>query len=210
MSTDPRTDVPVTGPVEGELAGTYRGWRVEIRRSLDADVRDELHALYERAFGPLRTLAAARHVLTRAEFDEEMTAPTVDKYVALTADGTVAGLSTFTNDLSTVPWISPEYYAHRYPGPAARGAVYYLGITLTDPAHRRTGAFEAVQEAVKARLIAEDAVCVWDMCAANVEAGFADAISRFVGDRAVVAPTVVDTQHYFAADFDRTTPGGTP
>ncbi|MGZ4524317.1 MAG: hypothetical protein ACXVXO_13025, partial [Mycobacteriaceae bacterium] len=65
--------------------------------------------LYLAAFGPMRTRAAARNVLHQDEFFAEMNDTRVSKYVAWDADGRAVGLTTLTNDLHSVPWISPEY-----------------------------------------------------------------------------------------------------
>ena len=62
----------------------------------------------------------------------------IDKYVAWEGDGEPIGIITVTRHLDAVPWISPEYYADRYPEQWARNAVYYLGFTLAHPAIRRT------------------------------------------------------------------------
>ena len=43
--------------------------------------------VYEESFGPLRVLAAARQVLTREEFTEELEDPRIWKYIAFDAEG---------------------------------------------------------------------------------------------------------------------------
>lgn len=185
---------PATAPLRVERRSVLGATEPEV---------DRLYGLYEQAFGPLRVLAAARHVLTRSEFVEEMHDVRVDKYVALDEAGAVVGISTFTGDLAAVPWISPEYYAASFPEQTARGALYYLGFTLVDPAYRRHRTFEAMVEEIVRRLRAEKAVCVWDMCAFNrdelqLEAGIVAILDRSGG----ATMTTLDTQTYVSADFD--------
>lgn len=181
-------------------------WTVERHDQLPESMRPTLRALYERSFAPLRRLAAARHVLTEEEFAEEMDHPAISKYVAL-ADGEPVGLTTITNDLSTVTWVSPDFYAHRWPEHAATGRIYYLGFTLADPAWQRRGVFEAMINPMAERMNAEDAVVVWDVCSFNVEqAGLADTIARILSGYST-PPEVIDTQRYYASDFGRAPEG---
>src|SRR3954462_4619950 len=107
--------------------------RITIEQSIDAEAIDAFYPLYVAAFDPIRTRAAARHMLTAEEFAEEMTDQRIDKYVVWHADGTPIALMTLATDLTAVPWISPEYCTARYPDHMSRGAVYYLGYTLVHP-----------------------------------------------------------------------------
>jgi hypothetical protein len=180
---------------------TTADWTVEVVARLDEAETALFFDIYRRSFEPLRTRAAARHLLTAEEFAEEMADDRIDKYVARSPDGRAVGLTTLTADLSTVAWISPDYYRARWPEHASDGRLYYLGYTLADASHQRAGVFEAMLDAFADRMVAEDAVMAWDMCAFNVETvGFADAVERMFGDRCP-APAVVDTQRYYAADF---------
>jgi len=175
---------------------------VERRDVLAPEHLEELYALYEAAFGGLRTRAAAKHVLSREEFDEEMSDPRIDKYVAVAEDGQILGLSTFTGDLVAVPWISPEYYAHHYPEHTARRAVYYLGLTMVRPQWQRGGVFEEMVATIVRRLRAESAVCAWDMCRFNVEVtGLNDAIAGMLNASGGADIATIDTQTYVAALF---------
>ena len=80
--------------------------------------------------------AAARQVLTRGEFFDQMEDHRVDKYVAWEKRTSPIGMITLTRHLESVPWISPEYFAARYPEQWARNAIYYLGFTLAHPRNR--------------------------------------------------------------------------
>ncbi|QXQ12841.1 hypothetical protein [Skermania piniformis] len=123
--------------------------------------------LYEAAFGPLRVRAAARHVLYEHEFRAEMADPRIDKIVAWADDGEPVGLTTFTNQLESVPWISPEFFRSRYPEQAARNAIFYLGFVLVHPHAMHSGAFRDMVAEAYRRTIAARGVCGWDICGFN-------------------------------------------
>jgi len=141
--------------------------RVERLQTIPGELVDGFYDLYTAAFEPLRVLAAARHVLTAEEFAEEMADERIDKYVAFDRTGTAVGLTTFTGDLSSVPWIEPAYFAARHPEHAARGAIFYLGFTLTDPRARRGRVFRATLQPIIDRMVAARGVVAFDICAHN-------------------------------------------
>lgn len=158
--------------------------------------------LYRETFGALETRAVARQLLHEHEFLEEMRDPRVHKYVAWDPDGTPVGMSTLTADLETVPWISPGYFAHRYPEHTARRAVYYLGFTLVDHRRRQSRVFRAMVERIVERLVAERAVCAWDICAHNDDLlGLNDNIDRILQGCADVTVAPIDRQTYYAGTF---------
>jgi len=158
--------------------------------------------LYLAAFAPMRTRAAARNVLHEEEFYAEMSDPRVDKYVAWNPAGAPVGLTTLTNDLRTVPWISPEYYAAQFPEHTTRNAVYYLGFTLVHPDARRGTTFTDMIGQVVARLVADRAVVGCDICAYNNSAlSFDKNIIKMLTAAAEVSVEVLDTQTYYSAEF---------
>ena len=143
----------------------------------------------------------ARQILHEAEFLEEMVDPRVNKYVAWDEHGEVIGMSTLTSDLSTVPWISPGFFEHRYPEHFARGAVYYMGFTLVS-AERQGGRVFATMLQRMADQIGDDrAVVAWDMCMLNEEAGLAEAGNAMLESMAEVSIETIDRQTYWAGTF---------
>ncbi|AHH16442.1 hypothetical protein NONO_c16410 [Nocardia nova SH22a] len=167
----------------------------------DAEI-ELFQELYEVAFGPLRSRAIARQVLHRDEFHLEMTDTRVDKIVARTETGTPIGLTTLTRHLDTVPWISPEYFATRFPQHAERDAIYYAGFTLVTPTARHGAAFHAMISTVVRILAAAGGVVGWDICSYNnSQLSFADALRNAVGEQANVEVAVEDSQTYYAARF---------
>jgi hypothetical protein len=141
-------------------------------------------------------------VLYRDEFFEEMRDPRVWKYLTRDRSGQACGLSTLTQHLETVPWISPEYFAAHYPEHAARRAIYYLGFTLVSAEHRRSRVFEQMISMIVDRIVADNGVCAYDICAYNNEAlRFADNIEALLHRSATVTVDRLDTQTYYCADF---------
>lgn len=167
----------------------------------DADI-EIFYELYEQAFGPLRTKAAARQVLHPDEFREEMVDPRVLKFVSWSDDGEPLGMSTLTNCLDTVPWISADYYRTQYPDHAARDAIYYLGFTLVRNDVGPTTAFRDAVEVLITKMADEQAIMCLDICGHHTDKGFAEVLERMAH---AVAPTkveVMDTQTYFVAAFE--------
>jgi hypothetical protein len=183
-----------------------RPMRVTIEPTIPPYLVTSFYDLYVAAFEPLRTRAAARQVLNLHEFAQEMSDPRVDKYVVWDEDARgverAVALTTFTNDLSTVPWIEPAYYEHRYPEHFARGAVFYLGFTLVHPGLHQAGVFGVTVTKIVERLVAERAVCAWDICAHNdTVLALGAGIERFIKRIAEVTVGSVDVQTYYASTF---------
>lgn len=177
--------------------------RITVAGTVEPDMAMAWWEFYRRAFAPLETRAVARQLLHEHEFLEEMSDPRVWKYLAHDEDDRLVGMSTLTNDLSTVPWISPAFFAHRYPEHTARNAVFYLGFTLVSAERRRERVFEAMISAIIDRVAQDRGVCGWDLCSFNVDqlglaAGIAGLLRRTVDAE---VPTV-DTQTYYVADLD--------
>lgn len=169
--------------------------------ALPAELTGEFWALYEAAFAPLATRAAARQLLTRDEFIEEMADARVVKYVAYDDADEAVGLMTLTSDLATVPWVSPQYYAARYPEHAARDAIFYMGFTLVKPIRARNAAWVAMSDTAMAEIVKHDAVVVYDICKFNVDRlRFDKAIERVMAPYGWFAEKI-DVQSYYAAVF---------
>jgi hypothetical protein len=183
------------------LANVSTPTPITIETVLDADQVEGFYSLYLKAFGPLRTRAVARQVLHRDEFLAQMSDPRVWKFVAWGRDGHPAGLSTLTRDLSTVPWISPEYFAARFPEETARRAVYYWGFTLTrGPYRHHDRLFLAMLQAVAEVVSAGGGICGYDVCAYNNDTrNFAAQVERISHRLADVTFQVLDTQTYYCA-----------
>jgi hypothetical protein len=121
-------------------------------------------ALYRQAFRELDTLAVQRHLMSQGEFHDVLDDSRVDKYVYV-HDGTVAGLSTYTNDLHAVPLISPAYFQHRWPQHFRDGLIWYVLFVAVAPAAPRTAFAELL--AAMHQDSSRDAITALDVCAHN-------------------------------------------
>jgi pyruvoyl-dependent arginine decarboxylase len=175
--------------------------RVSVEKEVDYATAMRYYQLYCATFGDLDTVAAGRQLLSQEEFMEEMLDPRVHKYVAWDAEDVAIGMTTLTTDLETVPWVSPTYFAHRYPEHHARGAVYYLGFTLVHPDYRGAHVFHAMIEPMARTIMANQGVVGWDMCLANDERGLGGSAGRLLTSLADVTIEPIDRQNYYAATF---------
>ena len=195
--SEPRTDTG-TSRVDGESPV-----HITIEAAIDDEHAETFYRLYLAAFGPLRTRAAARQVLHKAEFFAEMTDARVWKYVAWADEDTPIAMTTITKSLETVPWISPEYFQARFPSYAERNAIYYLGFSLVHPENRYPRVLEQTFRLAMQRLVADRGICAYDLCAFNAELGFADRIQRLLHRLGDLEVLPIDSQTYYYVRFDQ-------
>lgn len=153
-------------------------------------------SLYDVAFGPLRTASPCRQALTEQEFHEEMQDERIVKLVVWDGDEAVA-MALLATDLAAIPWISPDYFAARFPDQYARGAIYYLGAILTAP-HRREAGNAQILGNEMVRYVAErDGVFAFDCASLNHPYMYQFGQHSCEG---VIEykPEELDTQHYYS------------
>ena len=175
------------------------GIRVESLGVLgDADVA-ACWAMYSAAFEPLRTRAATRHVMYEDEFTAAMRDPRLEKRVGFGGDGRPIGMALLTRDLHAIPWISPEFFAHRHPEEAARGAVLYIGFILVHPDLQGGLLFHKLIKPIAEEVAAERGVVAFDMCTFNADViRLPDAILRAIRRYTAAADQVEDVQTFYA------------
>lgn len=173
--------------------------QVRAETVVDGADLEVLHPLYLRAMAPLVTRAAARHVLTRAEFDEEMADPRIVKVMVRDDSGLPCGLTTLTQDLTAVPWVNPSYFWSRFPDAFGRDALYYLGYIFIDPDRRRSHALLLMASEIRRQLEVARAVVAFDTCAYNDEHGIGRWAGWLFGPLSSVS--ALDTQTYSVADY---------
>ena len=170
--------------------------RITQLRTVGSDMARRYWALYDEAFAGMRTASPCRQYLTEEEFHAEMTDERIIKFVLWDEDDPV-GMLLVASDLRALPWISPEYFAERYPDHYASGRIYYAGALLTAPHERRLGnANELMLEF--ARFIGERrAVMAFDCASINAEF-LPAAICQASDQVGTYRMGELDTQHYFA------------
>jgi hypothetical protein len=191
---NPATQAPLDGPWEhGEFT-------IQCTRCPRPDLKESFWALYEESFAPLRIRAAARQVLTESEFAAEVNNPGVWKYIAIDSAGELAGLTTLTDDVSTMPWISPEYFEHSYPDEWRRKAVFYVGITLVRPDMRHDRVWAMMAKYVAQRVAAAGGVLGYDICSHNDQyRSLGRATAKLLNSVAPFDVSAVDLQTYYVA-----------
>jgi hypothetical protein len=177
-------------------------WRFTRESIIIGTAAEALLQLYRRAFEPLKVRAAARHLLTREEFLGQMEDHRVDKYVAWEDSGEPVAIITLTRHLDAVPWISPEYFAARYPEQWARNAVYYLGFAFTRSTTQRSRFLEIAVEMAIEPLTMERAVIAYDVCSYNNSVlGLSKRIAEVLRRNSHSLPEELDSQIYYGVNF---------
>jgi GNAT superfamily N-acetyltransferase len=192
-------DVSVTVQPDA-VAGRDVLSEVDIKTSLvleSFDV-DALWPRYEKAFAPLRTKSATRMVMHRSEFEKQLHDPRIVKYVAY-HDNKAVGLATLALDLHAVEWISPDYYAQKFPERFRQGKVYYLGWLLVDPEFRRYGLWHRLLQFGAQRVIRDKAMIVYDTCQFNeASIDFTGSVNRMLAGMELGQIEPIDRQMYYA------------
>lgn len=177
------------------------GLSITIETVLDAETVELFRQVYRAGFDPLAPLAAGRQALTDDELRAEMVDPAVLKFLGRDVDGHAVALLTASNDLTHMPWLSPEFYRHRFPEHAARGAIFYVGSLVVHP--------EASGRSWMRRLTAEMSryaneragIVAFDCCQYNIDSGFPQQLEWIAQSIGHAELQVVDTQQYYAYVF---------
>jgi hypothetical protein len=187
---------------EVEYVTTRGPWDFTRQTTMDRWLIDEFYDLYSLAFEPLKKRSVARQVLTESEFTDQMLDERVVKYVARSHQGQPLGLTTLTNELDSVPWVSPDYFTEHYPDHSARNAVYYLGFTLAHPSQRHLRFIETIIMVGLQNLALEHAVVAYDVCAFNnLELKFNERVAGALRNFPTATFELVDTQYYSCVTF---------
>jgi len=131
----------------------------------DGELLEDAWQLYADAFRELNSLAVQRHLMYRSEFDEVMRDQRVQKYLSLDDDGTLCGLSTYTNDLNAVPLIAPEYFERHWPDHFKARKIWYIGFVAVHPRARQ--AFAQLVEEMYLVAATQNGLVGLDICQYN-------------------------------------------
>jgi hypothetical protein len=170
---------------------------------VEAERTARLYELYLDAFSPLRTRAAARHLVSWDEFSHEMGDARILKYSVWQSPDEPVALATITTSIEAMPWISPDFYASRHPAHAARQAIYYLGLALISPARGQYRLLERVVRAMVGECAAVRGVLAYDVCQYNdTVVHFGRRAEAILRRMAPVSVEVADVQTYYEAVFE--------
>ena len=170
--------------------------QVTVLRTVDDSIARRYWTLYDEAFAPMRTASPCRQFLTEEEFHEEMVDHRILKFLLWDGDD-VVGMSLVAEDLSAVPWVSPEYFAVRFPEEYALGHVYYFGALLTAPHAQRNGNASRLLVALSEFVAESDGIAAFDCASVNVPA-LPDLIAAMANKVTDLTPHAIDSQHYYA------------
>ena len=172
---------------------------------VDGDLREQAWKLYLQSFDDLRYLAVQRHVMYGDEFDAVMADPRIDKFVVHGEDGSLQAISTMTSDLRSMPLISPEYFARRWPERYQAGLIYYIGFLAVHPDSHGTGIFGDLVRAMTEPVAMREGLAVIDVCTYNKERLHLPRAIRWLASTwaAHVDMADLDAQTYVGYDFAR-------
>lgn len=178
---------------------------VSTQQVIHGDLLEDAWKLYQQSFDPLRSLAVARHVMYADEFDVVMADSRVEKYLAYNENGTLASVATMTADLLSVPLVSPEYFAHRWPDRYSEGRIYYIGFLAVHPESHGSGVFGEMVKTMTREVAMVDGLAVIDLCTYNKDRlhlgrAIASLSSTWCSH---VQMETLDAQYYIGYDFAR-------
>jgi hypothetical protein len=182
---------------------------IEIIEEVDPVREQQAWEMYEETFREINALAVQRHLMFRQEFDAVMADKRVQKYLYTPAGspGELAGLSTFTRDLDSMPLISPAYFNRRWPDLYTDRRIFYCGFVGVAPHAQASVAFREMVEAMWRTAVAVDGIIVLDICDVNETVRSLDKVIPLMlkrlarpEGRAVIA-TRLDTQTYWEYEF---------
>ena len=177
--------------------------RLDIVTAIAGPRVEECWQLYLSAFDELRIAAVQRHVMFRDEFDAVVADARVVKYVAFDGEGRCCGLGTVATDLTAMPLISPDYFAHRWPELYAAGRIWYVGFVAIRPDLQRGPLLGRIVGDIGATAARAGGVAVIDVSRhVTQQKRLPQAVARFL-DR--LAPGTrgipLDEQTYWAYEF---------
>ena len=152
--------------------------QIEFERVVPPPVLEATWHLYNRALEELRRTAVQRHVMYRNEFDHVMADERVWKYRAVEPKGMITALATFTNQLESMPLISPDFFAHHWPRLYEAHSIWYIGFFAIHPDHRSSGVFERVIAHMWRQVRESHGIALLDIAWRNEVIGLPDGIHR--------------------------------
>jgi len=169
----------------------------------DDEILESAWRLYLDAFRELNTLAVQRHLMYRNEFDEVMNDTRVQKYLCVDDDGTLCGLSTYTNDLDAVPLIAPEYFERHWPDHYAARKIWYIGFVAVHPQAQGRHMFRELVEEMYVVAATQNGLVGIDICTYNDEVRNMSHIFRSMVARltANMRFQKIDQQSYWLYEF---------
>lgn len=165
--------------------------------TVNSELTEKFWGLYEGAFAPLRESSPCRQFFRYEEFVGEMADERVLKFVLWDDDGSALAMSLVAVDLEAVPWISPEYFAARFPEQFAAGTIYYFGAILVEPNSQGMKYSEILLEELENFVVRNKGIAAFDCYSENNK--WLPRIIRETTERQANLDCIeLDSQHYWA------------
>jgi hypothetical protein len=179
---------------------------VKTQQVVAGEAREQAWKLYLQSFDDLRYLAVQRHVMYGDEFDDVMADARVEKFLLHGEDGSLQAMSTMTSDLRSMPLISPEYFARRWPERYQAGLIFYIGFLAVHPDSHGTGIFGDLVRAMTEPVAIQEGLAVIDVCTYNKDRLHLPRAIRWLASTwaSSVEMADLDAQTYVGYDFART------
>lgn len=189
-------DIVPVGAIE--LFGRPDG-KVVLDALTDAEI-EKWWPLYDEPFKRLNQKNPCRQSFNQEEFAEAMKSPTMAK-LAYIEGGEIVSMALLSNDFAHFPWLSQEFFKHKYPEEFDDGRINYFVSFLTDPELQNQNFGKKVLEFVTELFALEDKeqIITFDCCAENAE-WMPDMIAAIpeATELGQLSFEDVGTQHYFA------------
>ena len=170
---------------------------------IDDETAEAMLVTYIQAFAPLKILSATKQTLEDEDFRTLLQIADVIKIVARNSADKVVGFAMMTTELKLIPWISPEYYEHRYPEQYRAGRLFYVPCFLVHPDHQRSMWPAAICRELALIAGPVHGIVLMDCCAYNDDVvGLPLLLERVAGRYTNHTTEQLDSQRYFAFHQD--------
>jgi hypothetical protein len=172
----------------------------------EGEFLEDAWQLYAQAFRDLNSRAVQRHLMYRYEFDEVMHDERVQKYLCVDDDQTLLGLATYTNDLTAVPLIAPEYFERHWPDHYRSHRIWYIGFVAVHPEAQGCEAFAQMVEQMYLVAVTQNGLVGLDICNYNDDIRKMSRVFRIMIRRLTenMRFTRIDQQSYWLYEFPAT------
>jgi hypothetical protein len=168
---------------------------------LTDDQLEQTWPVYHTCFAPLETQAAQRHLMTPAEFKEQMADPAITKGLVYDDNGGLTAAGTYATDLPAVSLISWKFFRHHWPDQFDDNAIVYVPWIASSGTTFR--GYHTFVEHIFNLAAPKRGLVAMDVCKTNVDVhhfirSMAAATRRLSGGRSNYA--LIDTQGFYLFD----------
>ncbi len=169
--------------------------------AMPAELVDELYELMITAYSEVRLESVLVYPCSREEWDAMVRSPRFGAIVVW-VDGELAGMASTTDDFSLVPYVAPEFFAHRFPG----RRLFYTVDVFVHPAHRARRVIHALFESANRFARLNNASMIFWTCDWDYQRHFVDLIGRIMAKDLNGPIRKIDTTHWFMYDVTDSDP----